>query len=281
MILTTAIFAAQDGISRHLAGDYNVLTVVMLRFWFFAAFVVAFSAARAGGLRRAARTAQPVLQIFRGVLLAAQICVTVLSFVLLGLIESHAVLAVYPLLVAALAGPVLGEYVGWRRGAAILVGLVGVLVILRPGLRVFSPEALVPLLAALMFAVYALLTRLVSRQDSAETSFFWTGVAGAAAITLVGPFVWTPMQGAADWMWMGVLCLTGATGHFLLIKAYELAEASVVQPFAYLQLVFVALIAVTIFGERPDPWTVAGAALILAAGIYTLVREARLKVARS
>ena len=277
MILTSAIFALQDGVSRHLAANYSVMTVVMLRYWFFAAFVVALSAARGGGVRRVARTAQPALQIFRGVLLAAEICVTVLSFVLLGLIETHAIFAVYPLLVAALAGPVLGEYVGWRRGVAIAVGLVGVLVILRPGVRVFSPEALVPLIAALMFALYALLTRLVARRDSAETSFFWTGVAGAVSISLVAPFWWTPIEGAADMFWMATLCVSGALGHFLLIKVYEVAEAGVVQPFSYFQLVFVTILAVTLFHERPDLWTVVGAGMILAAGCYALVREAQLR----
>lgn len=275
MILTSAVFAAQDGVSRHLAAKYSVLTVVMLRFWFLAAFVIVLAGLRGGGLRAAARTSQPGLQIFRGVLLAAEICVTVVSFVMLGLIETHAVFAAYPLLIAALAGPVLGEYVGWRRGLAVAVGLVGVLVILRPGVRVLEPAALVPLAAALMFALYGLLTRLAARRDSAETSFFWTGVAGAAAITLVAPFWWTPIEGAADMAWMALLCLTGAAGHFLLIKVYDVAEAGVVQPFSYFQLVFVGVIATTLFGERLDPWTLAGTALILSAGIYTLVREAR------
>jgi drug/metabolite transporter (DMT)-like permease len=277
MILASLIFAAQDGVSRHLAATSGVMTVVMVRYWFFAAFVVALSAARGGGVRRVARTAQPGLQIFRGVLLAAEICVTVLSFVLLGLIETHAVFAVYPLLIAALAGPVLGEYVGWRRGLAIALGLVGVLVILRPGVRVFSPAALAPLLAALMFALYGLLTRLAARRDSAETSFFWTGVTGAAAITLIAPFWWTPIEGRADMAWMALLCVSGALGHFLLIKVYAVAEAGVVQPFSYFQLVFVTLIAVTLFGEALDPWTLAGAALILAAALYTILREARLR----
>ena len=100
-----------------------------------------------------------------------------------------------PLLVAALAGPVLGEYVGWRRGVAIFVGFLGMLVILRPGFQAFSPLALVPFTGALLFAVYALLTRLVAREDSAETSFFYTGVVGALAITLVAPFWSTPIAG--------------------------------------------------------------------------------------
>ncbi len=277
MIIAMMVFAAQDGVSRHLAAEYNTMTVVMIRYWFFAAFVIALSASRAGGIRRVARTQQPGLQIFRGVLLAAEIVVTVISFVLLGLIESHAIFAIYPLLIAALAGPMLGEYVGWRRGVAILVGLVGVLIILRPGFKVFSPEALVPLLAAFMFALYGLLTRRAARLDSAETSFFYTGVSGAVAITLIGPFFWEPMQGAADWTWMAVLCITGALGHFLLIKVYDVAEAGTVQPFAYFQLVFVTILGVTLFNERPDAFTIAGAALILAAGLYTLIRQARLR----
>lgn len=276
MILATMIFAAQDGLSRFLGERYSVMTVVMIRYWFFAAFVIALSAARKGGIRRVARTSQPALQIFRGVLLAFEICLTVLSFVVLGLIGTHAIFSAYPLLIAALAGPVLGEYVGWRRRAAILVGLLGVLVILRPGFQVFSPAALVPLAAALLFALYGLLTRMVARQDSAETSFFYTGIAGALAMTLVAPFWWTPIHGVADWTMMGILCATGVLGHFLLIKVYEVAEAGTVQPFAYFQLVFVTIIALLLFDERPDVGTLAGAALILGAGIYTLVRQARL-----
>ena len=225
MILTTLVFAVQDGMSRHLGAAYSVMTVVMIRFWFFAASSSARAPAPAacGGARGSER---PRLQILRGVLLVDEICVTVLSFVLLGLIGSHAIFAIYPLLVAALAGPVLGEYVGWRRAVAIGVGLLGVLVILRPGFQVFSPVALVPLLGAFMFALYALLTRLVARDDSAETSFFYTGVAGAVAITLVAPFFWTPISGWADWGWMAALCVHGRVlGHFLLIKAYDVAEA--------------------------------------------------------
>jgi drug/metabolite transporter (DMT)-like permease len=281
MILTTVIFAAQDGISRHLAGRYDVLTVVTIRYWFAAAFVVVLAAAQPGGLRRVVRSGRPMLQTFRGVLLAVEICVTVLSFVLLGLIGTHAIFAVHPLLIAALAGPVLGEYVGWRRGLAILVGLVGMLIILRPGYQVFSPLALVPFAAALLFALYGLLTRLVAREDSAETSFFYTSVVGAATMTLTVPFFWTPMQGAADWGWMAALCAMAALGHFLLIKAYEVAEAGTIQPFAYFQLVFVTLLALVLFDERPDAWTIAGGALILCAGLYTLIRQARLTRTRT
>ncbi|WP_424933898.1 DMT family transporter [Amaricoccus macauensis] len=275
MILAMAVFAIQDGLSRYLAEHYHVMTVVMIRFWVFGAFVILFFKRQPGGLAQVARSGALRWQILRGVLLVFEIMVIVIGFVALGLIESHAIFAVYPLLVAALAGPVLGEYVGWRRAAAILVGLVGVLIILRPGGGVFSPVALIPFVAALMFALYALLTRFVSRADSAATSFFYTGVAGAAAVTVIGPFFWDPIHGWLDWTLMLSLSFAGLLGHFLMIKAYEYSEAGAIQPFAYFQLVFVSIIGVSIFGERPDTWTIAGTAMILSAGVYTIIRSAR------
>ena len=280
MIATTAVFAAQDALSRHLADTYSVILVVMLRYWFFALFVTAVAGRRAGGVRAAARTSRPVLQIGRGILLAAEICVMVLGFTLLGLTESHAVFALYPLLVVALSGPVLGEKVGPVRWTAVAIGFVGILVILQPGGRVVSPAALIPLLAAAMFALYGLLTRLAAKDDTAETSFFWTGVAGAAFMTLVGLPWWETMT-PSDYGWMAVLCVTGATGHWLLIKVYEAAEASAVQPFSYLQLVFASAIGVAVFGETVRASTALGAAIIVGAGLFALLRERRRSEARA
>jgi drug/metabolite transporter (DMT)-like permease len=272
MVATTFVFAVQDGLSRHLAGEYNVLMIVMIRYWFFAAFVIALAKRQAGSIRRAARTEQPFIQITRGLLLSLEICVMVAAFTILGLVESHAVFTCYPLLVAALSGPVLGEPVGWRRWAAIGVGFVGVLIILKPGLGVFEPAALIPLLAATMFAVYGLLTRYAGRRDSTATSFFWTGTVGAVAMTVLGVWFWEPMV-ARDWIWMACLCLTGVTGHWLLIRCYEVAEASAVQPFAYLQLAFAAIIGITLFGETVSMNVAIGCAIIVAAGLFTFWRE--------
>jgi len=274
MIATTFIFAAQDSISRHLAGEYNVFMVVMIRYWFFAAFVITVATRREGSVRAAAATSQPFLQIGRGLVLVAEICVMVYAFTLLGLVESLAVFTAYPLIIAALSGPILGEKVGWRRWSAIGVGFVGVLIILQPGVGVFSPAALVPLLSATMFAVYGLLTRFAARRDSTATSFFWTGVSGAAAITLIGIWFWEPMT-PADWGWMALLCLTGASGHWLLIKCYEVAEASAVQPFAYMQLIFGTGFGILIFSEVLRPNVAVGAAIVMAAGLFTFWRENR------
>lgn len=271
MSAAALIFAAQDGISRHLAAEYNVLMIVMIRYWFFAAFVCALAARAPGGLRGALRTRYPALQALRGVILAAEVAVMFVGFVTLGLIESNAIFTAYPLLVAALSGPILGEQVGWRRWSAIGVGFVGVLIILQPGSGVFSPYALVPFAAALMFAVYSLLTRYVARGDAAAVSFLYTGAVGAVAISLVGIWFWEPMS-RGDWAWMAVLCVSAAAGHWSLIKAYEAAEASAVQPFAYLQLVLVSIIGLAVFGETLRLNVVIGCALVVAAGLFTLWR---------
>ncbi len=271
MLVTCAIFSVQDAFSRHLAGSYNVFMVVMIRFWFFAVFAIVL-AARREGLRAAFRTRHPVVQTARALLLIAEVSIIVLGFIHLGLIATHALFACYPLLVAALSGPVLGEKVGWRRWAAIAVGFAGVLVILRPGFAVFSPWAAVPLLSALMFALYGLATRHVSRQDPAGVSFLWAGAVGAVAITPLGLMFWEPMA-PADRGWMAALCLCAVTAHWLLIRAYEVAEASAIQPFAYSQLVFVSGIGMVLFDETLS-WNVAlGTAIVVSAGIFTLWRE--------
>ena len=271
MVGTTIIFAIQDGLSLHLSSTYNVYMVVMVRYWFFAAFVMTISAKQAGGLRNAARTKQPFLQGFRGILLAAEICVMVSAFTLLGLVESLTIFSAYTLIVAALSGPILGESVGWRRWLAIGIGLCGVLIILKPGVGVFSPYAIIPLCSAFMFALYSLLTRYVARLDSTATSFFWTGVIGCIFMTVIGLFHFENMI-PTDWLLMLALCCTGATGHWLLIRCYEVAEASAVQPITYLQLVFGSAIGVLVFGEVIKPNVALGAVIVVTAGLFTLWR---------
>ena len=272
MIITTIVFASQDGLSKYLATEYNVYMVVMIRYWFFAAFVISMSSRRAGGIKRVAKTKSPILQIFRSVILVAEMCITILAFTLLGLAETHAIFASYPLIIAMLSGPILGEYVGWRRWLAISVGFIGILIILNPGNGIFSPYALVPLAGAILFALYGLLTRYVGQYDNSSTSFFWTGVVGSIAMTVVGLNFWDPVS-KSDWSIMLLLSASGVVGHYLLIKCYEVAEASAVQPFAYLQLIWASMIGIIIFGEQITTNVLIGACIIVGAGLFTLWRE--------
>ena len=272
MIITTIVFASQDGLSKYLATEYNVYMVVMIRYWFFAAFVISVSSQRTGGIKRVAKTKSPILQIFRSLILVAEMCITILAFTLLGLAETHAIFASYPLIIAMLSGPILGEYVGWRRWLAISVGFIGILIILNPGNGIFSPYALVPLAGAILFALYGLLTRYVGQYDNSSTSFFWTGVVGSIAMTVVGLNFWDPVS-KSDWSIMLLLSASGVVGHYLLIKCYEVAEASAVQPFAYLQLIWASMIGIIIFGEQITTNVLIGACIIVGAGLFTLWRE--------
>ncbi len=272
MIITTIVFASQDGLSKYLATEYNVYMVVMIRYWFFAAFVISMSSRRTGGIKCVAKTKSPILQIFRSLILVAEMCITILAFTLLGLAETHAIFASYPLIIAMLSGPILGEYVGWRRWLAICVGFIGILIILNPGNGIFSPYALVPLAGAILFAIYGLLTRYVGQYDDSSTSFYWTGVVGSIAMTVIGLNFWDPVS-RSDWSVMLLLSASGVVGHYLLIKCYEVAEASAIQPFAYLQLIWASMIGIIIFGEQITTNVLIGACIIVGAGLFTLWRE--------
>lgn len=272
MAVTMLIFAVQDGISQYLAREYNVFFIVMVRYWFFALFVFILCSKQPGGLRKAISTKQPFLQVFRGALLALEVIVMITSFTLLGLIESHAIFSIYPLLVAALSGPVLKEFVGWKRWSAIFIGFIGVMIILKPSNNVFSLEAIIPLVAALMFALYSLLTRYAARQDTSMTSFFWTGIIGAVVMSIVGSGYWIALK-PVDWAWLGLLCILACLAHYLLIKCYELSEASSLQPFAYLQLLFATIIGLWIFSEKLEVHVVMGAFLVVLSGLFAIWRE--------
>ena len=275
MCATSLIFAGQDAFSRMLGEDYPPLLIVMIRYWVFALFVIAMVSRQPGGLRRAIRTRRPKTQLLRGAILVIETTIMIEAFVRLGLVGTHAIFTAYPLLVAALSGPILGERVGWRRWTAIGVGFIGILIILQPGSTDLNLGAGLAFFCALLFAVYGLLTRHVSRDDPAQVSFFWTGIAGAITVTVLGLRHWEWLA-PGDWIWMGMLCALGILSHWLLIRAYELAEASALQPFAYTQLVWVSVIGVLVFGEALHMNVVIGTAIVVAAGLFTLWR-ARVK----
>lgn len=269
------IFATQDGFTKYLGTHYSPILVTMIRFWAFAVFVTIMAASAPGGLAGAVRTRHPFLQMTRGVLLVSEIAVAVLAFATAGLAMTQAIFQATPLFVTLLSVPMLGEKVGWRRGAAVTVGLFGVLVILNPTGLHFDATLLLPLVAALMFAFYSILTRSVSRTDSATTSVFYAGVAGAVAITTIGPFFWQPIR-MEDWPAVAILCICGASSHYCLIRAYGYLEAVKVQPITYLQLVLSVGLAVLVFNEVLTVNMVVGSVIVVAAGLYTVWREYQL-----
>ena len=275
VLIATLAFAVQDGTSKYLAALYPPEFFITIRYWLFAIFVTVLAARRAGGLRAAVRTKMPLTQVFRGVLLATQIVVIVTSFDLIGLGATHAIFSLHPLLATCLAIPLLGERVGWHRAGAVALGLIGMLIILRPGTGVFDFSALAALVAAAMMALYTVATRMVGRADGASApAFFYLGVGGAAALTLIGPFYWTAMA-PADIGWLLVHSGFAMFGHYFLIRALEVTEAVRIQPFTYLQMIYAIPVGVFVFGESVDRWVILGMSLVVAAGLYSIWREAR------
>ncbi|MEA3537024.1 DMT family transporter [Rhizobium sp. CC-YZS058] len=274
VLLAVAIFAGQDAFSKILGEKYPPIMVTMIRFWAFAAFVTILAAAAPGGIRAAASTKRPILQVLRGLLLVGEVVVVVIAFTTAGLAMSQSILQVTPLMVTLLSVPLLGERVGWRRGLAVVVGLLGVMVILDPLDVYFDLRLIIPLGASLLYALYGIATRAAGTSDSAVTSVFYAGVVGALAASAIGPFFWTPIA-IEDWPAMAALCICGATSHYFLIKAYSHLTAVEVQPVTYLQLVLSVVLAVLVFDERLTPNMIVGAVIVVGAGLFTVWREHR------
>lgn len=270
MIATVATFAVQDGFSRHLAETYNTLMVVMIRYWVFAAFVVVLALRRPDGWA-AIRSKRLHWHVVRAVLLVAEICVMVYAYTLIGLIQSLAIFTVCPLFVVAMSGPVLGEKLSLKRWLAVGLGCVGVLVILRPGAGVFTWAALLPLASAFMFALYSVLTRLTTRDEPFFAAFFWPPIIGLVLSTGVGLSHWQAVA-PLDWVYMMLYACVSVASNWLLQKTYQAAEASVVQPFAYLQIVFVTVIGIGVYHEVLHPEVAFGAAIVVLAGLFALTQ---------
>ena len=276
MVITTFMFSSMDGVSRYLAENNNIFTLVTMRYWFIAFVMIVTCLFIKNRVLDILNTKQPYIQFSRGVILSLNNCLVVYTFTLLGLVETHAIIACYPLIVAGLSVPFLGERFGWRRWIAIFTGFIGVIIILRPNTNVITEGSIFAIVGAIMFAVYLILTRYVSRSDTAVTSFFWTGIGGTVTMSIISLFIWDDIL-KEDYLWLLLMCVLSAGSHFMMVKTLQVAEASVVQPFSYLQLVFGSIIGVTIFSESIDLMIIVGALIVIGSGLFTTWREYKIK----
>ena len=233
MILATLCFGIMDGVSRYLAEEYNVFIINMYRSWVLVLFVLIYSIKK-GGIKQVSSSKKPLIQIIRGILLISCVCIGVYSFTVLGLVAAHTIIAIYPLLVLPLSYYFLNEKIGWRRWCAVFIGFFGIMVILNPISVSFDFNMVWPLLLAFLLAIYSILTRNISAYDNSETSFFWVAIVGGIVMTMIGPFFFELLI-LKDIPWFLLLCFLSTVGHFLFIKALETAQASILQPFIYLQ----------------------------------------------
>ncbi len=271
ILAVTVFFGCMDALAKALATKYDPFFVVWARY---ASQAVAALLIFAPRLREIVRTERLGLQIFRSGLLFAATIMFFAGFAIMPLAEVIAVAQVAPLAITAMAALVLSEKVGPYRWAAVVIGFLGALVILRPGGEGFGWAALLPLGGALSFAAYGVATRFLGSEDSVWTTFFYTGTVGAVAASLAAPFVWT-VPAAADLPLLVLVGLFGAGGQAMLILAMSFAPASLLAPFLYVNLVWATLFGFIFFDETPDLYTVLGAAIIVGAGLFVRWRERR------
>ena len=277
VVLAVGIFAVMDTIAKYLARSYPVPGIMWVRYVANLLILLAFLAAR-GELKRL-RTARPGVQTARGLLLAGAGFLYFTSLTVLPIAEAAAIGFVMPLFLALLAVPMLGERMDGARMAAVLVGLAGALVIVRPGASVFTPYALLPVGMAICNALYQILTRKVAGIEHPYTSVVWGALVGAVLFSFALPFAWVTPTDPWHWALLGIIGLLASVGHFTLIKAYDYATATGLAPFFYTQLVWVMLLGWLVFGDFPDGWSLLGMGIIVASGIY-LVGHQRLTMHR-
>ncbi len=271
LILASTIFlGASDVIAKYLSATLPSIEIAWIRFLVFALIMV--PAMLPGSPLFALRTGRPDLQAMRGVALLLSSLFFISGLRFLPIAEASATGFVAPLFVTALSIVFLGESVGVRRWLATAVGLIGVLIILRPGSSAFHPAAFFPIVSALAWACTLIMTRMMSGREHAITTMTWSSIVGVCVLSALVPFVWV----APSWhdILFGVLIGVASTaGQWIVVLAFRYADASVLAPFSYTQLVWVSLLGFVVFGEVPDVWTVTGAAFIVASGLYTAHRE--------
>lgn len=273
------IFTILDSLAKETALIIPVLQVAWGRYVFHFMFLPLYGprplARRSwspGGWRRMFATRHPWLQLIRSLLLLGATLFFFGAVHYVPLADAAAVAFLEPLLITALAHFFLGEKVGLRRWVAVAIGLLGVLVVIRPGFGMAHWGVLLSLGSAACGAVYATLTRIVSRADSAATSLAYAGLAGVVGLSLAMPFVWQPVDGLVWLMFLG-LGITGGLGHFFMIKAFALAPGGTLAPFIYVQILWIVLVGWLWFGDWPVTSTWIGIALIVGSGLYALHRE--------
>jgi drug/metabolite transporter (DMT)-like permease len=279
ILLTTAsmaLFTVLDTSGKYITQSLPLPVGVFFRYFF--AFVMSAAVVMLTSGRTALTTRHPFLQVLRAAFLLASTFCNFFAMQYLQLAQVAAISFTIPLLVCALSVPLLGEHVGVRRWLAVVVGFCGVLVVMRPGSDSFHWAMLVSLGNALLGALYNITTRKVGARDMAETSLFYVCLFGALGAT--GPML-AQWQTPVGWQWLPLVLmgLAGAVGHYMLIQAHRLAPASAIAPFIYTQIIWMIIAGSVVFGQLPDFWTLVGAAIVVACGIYVFSRERQLGVA--
>ena len=271
MLLATLLWVGSDTFVKYLSNTYSMPQILWARYTFHVVLVILFLGRRLPGAMRSRR---PGMQLARSALTLVSTGMFFYGLRFIPIADANAVFIVNPIFVTALAVPLLGEVVGWRRWLGVATGLIGALIIIRPGMGVMHWAITLCLIAASINAFYQIATRFLSRFDRAVTTVVYTPLVGFVATCVAVPIFWhqPDLQG---WLLMGALGVSSGAAHSALVKAYEAAPAATVTPFGYSSLVWAVIFGFIVFGDLPDLWTVVGAAVITVSGLYIFHREHR------
>lgn len=277
LLSAIVLFSISDAMAKHLGQSLPAVEVAWLRYLAFLGLVL-LPLARRGGARFVVSRA-PGQQVLRGLGVVGSAIFFIMALQHLPMAEATAINFVSPVFVTILSVFFLAERVGWRRWSAIAVGMVGMLIIVRPGSDVFSPAALLPVVSSAAWACAIVVTRRMGSLDPPETTLLWTAGVGFAVLSLLLPAtILLRGQGFAlpdaGQVGLGLLIgLVSSVAQWLVVLAFRAAPATVLAPFSYTQLLTSGLLGFLVFGNAPDGWTWLGAAVIAASGLYTAHRE--------
>ena len=268
-VSATVLFGLSDTISKYLSDSLPIIEFIWIRYIVFLMMALALTGRRP---RRSVRPRNPALQVFRGLCVVGSSVLFVNGVHQMTLSQATAISFLSPMLITILSIPLLGELVGSRRWAAVAAGMAGMLIVVRPGIGSFPLAALFGVASSFCWALALVITRGISSSDPPGTTVLWSATIGTAVLTAMLPFqaIWPSPRQLALSVLLGVLA---SGGQWLVILAHRLAPASVLAPFFYGQLLWVTGLGFLVFGDLPDQWTLTGAGIIIASGIYTAHRE--------
>lgn len=270
IVCGAALFAIMDGIGKSLTSSLTLGQVLWGRYFFHT--VLVFLILSRGGSLGFLRTTRPMLQFLRAGAMFAATLFMYMALRVVPLADATAVQFLSAALVTLFSAVLLGERVGWHRSTAVLMGFGAVLLIIRPGFRAAGWPLLLPVLTAVFVAFYMILTRLLRQFDAEKTTFFYSTTMGTVVLTAALPWAWSQTS-PLDWLLSVAMGALGAGGHFLVVKAFHKAPASLLSPFLYSQLIVATAVSVLWFGDIPDIWMAVGSSIVVASGLYVWWRE--------
>jgi len=273
ILVTGAMLAGMDVTAKYLALELPILVVLWARYFFHTAITFTVYAAKRRSFQFL-RARKPGLQLIRAASLFGATSFMYVAITLMPLGDAAAIQFFAPVLMTGIAGVFMGEHVGPRRLAGVATAFVGVILVARPGSDVLGWTALLPFATAILLAIYMALTRVIRTKDNPDATTFYSTAVGALVLSIIVPFYWQALS-PSQWGLMLTMGLAGAGGHYLLVKAFHSAEASMLAPFTYSQVVAAIIWGYVVFGDVPSIWTTCGATLIVGSGIYVWYRETR------